>query len=198
MPFKGLFSRVIYQVAVGCGALLAYDAFAQSAAPAPADAQELGEIVVTGSFFAQPTTTNSKALEVLNSDDIAKSPQPNLGLMLSALPAMDGSIVTGNSNDENNNTAAGINLRGLGPRATLVLLNGQRQVPSAANGGQDSFIVDVDGLVPQVLVERIDVYKDGASALYGSDAVGGVVNFITRKMLAAVTVCTRDGGAVYH
>ncbi len=69
------------------------------------------------------------------------------------------------------------NLRGLGPAATLILLDGQRttQVPDNADN-----VVDVNTLVPTIMIERIEVVKDGASAIYGSDAVAGVVNFITK------------------
>ena len=69
---------------------------------------------------------------------------------------------------------AGINLRGLGQRATLVLINGRRVAPSDTGS-----FVDVS-MIPITAIERVEVVTDGASAIYGSDAVGGVVNFILR------------------
>lgn len=89
---------------------------------------------------------------------------------------------------------AGINLRGLGQRATLVLVNGRRLAPS----GSGSF-VDVS-LIPVSAIERVEILTDGASAIYGSDAVGGVVNFILRKdftglePMLQIGTTTRGGG----
>ena len=80
---------------------------------------------------------------------------------------------------------AGLNLRGLGQRATLVLVNGRRLAPSGAGS-----FVDVS-LIPLSAVERVEILTDGASAIYGSDAVGGVVNFILRRRLRR----RRDAGA---
>ena len=78
---------------------------------------------------------------------------------------------------------ANVNLRGLGVASTLVLLNGKRQVSSAVQTDDGSSFVDLAGLVPMLAVERVEILKDGASAVYGSDAVAGVVNFITRRDL---------------
>src|SRR5690606_6482540 len=75
-----------------------------------------------------------------------------------------------------NTPTATINLRGLGPRATLVLLNGGRQTSDGGFG-----YVDINNLAPSIMVERVELVTDGASALYGSDAVAGVANFITRN-----------------
>ena len=76
---------------------------------------------------------------------------------------------------------ANINLRGLGVASTLVLLNGRRQVLSAAQTDDGSSFVDLAALVPWLAVERVEVLKDGAAAIYGSEAVAGVANFITRQ-----------------
>jgi outer membrane receptor protein involved in Fe transport len=76
---------------------------------------------------------------------------------------------------------ANVNLRGLGLNSTLVLLNGRRQTEYAINNANGDTFVDVNTLVPLIALERVEVLKDGASALYGSDAIAGVVNFITRR-----------------
>ncbi|GIX21285.1 MAG: TonB system transporter [Gammaproteobacteria bacterium] len=73
-----------------------------------------------------------------------------------------------------------INLRGLGVASTLVLLNGRRQTYSAVTTNQGQNFVDTASLVPMIAVDRVEILKDGAASLYGSDAVGGVVNFYTR------------------
>ena len=82
------------------------------------------------------------------------------------------------------NGSGSLNLRNLGSDATLVLLNSRRVARDAVTVGN----VDVNSLVPQIAIERIDVLKDGASSLYGSDAVGGVANFLTRRNFEGVEV----------
>ena len=76
---------------------------------------------------------------------------------------------------------ANVNLRGLGVASTLVLLNGRRQVLSAVQTDDGSSFVDLAALVPLLAIERVEILKDGAAAIYGSEAVAGVANFITRR-----------------
>ena len=83
---------------------------------------------------------------------------------------------------------ANINLRGLGVASTLVLLNGRRQVLSAVQTDGGSSFVDLAGLVPALAVERVEILKDGAAAIYGSEAVAGVANFITRRGFEGIEV----------
>ena len=97
------------------------------------------------------------------------------------------SINAGSENNSDNLTqnftvgTANINLRGLGVASTLVLLNGRRQVLSAVQTDDGSSFVDLAALVPMLAVERVEILKDGATAIYGSEAVAGVANFITRE-----------------
>ena len=97
------------------------------------------------------------------------------------------SINAGAENNSDNLTqnytvgTANINLRGLGVASTLVLLNGRRQVLSSAQTDDGSSFVDLAGLIPMLAVERVEILKDGAAAIYGSEAVAGVANFITRR-----------------
>ena len=83
---------------------------------------------------------------------------------------------------------ANINLRGLGVASTLVLLNGRRQVLSAVQTDDGSSFVDLAALVPALAIERVEILKDGATAIYGSDAVAGVANFITRRNFEGIEV----------
>ena len=83
---------------------------------------------------------------------------------------------------------ANINLRGLGVASTLVLLNGRRQVLSAVQTDDGSSFVDLAALVPAMAIERVEILKDGATAIYGSEAVAGVANFITRRDFEGVEV----------
>ncbi len=78
---------------------------------------------------------------------------------------------------------ANVNLRGLGVASTLVLLNGRRQVLSAVQTDDGSSFVDLAALVPLLAIERVEILKDGAAAIYGSEAVAGVANFITRRRI---------------
>ncbi|TWI69832.1 TonB-dependent receptor-like protein [Pseudoduganella lurida] len=144
------------------------------AANAPASAT----VVVSGSRiaargFTQPTPTTS-----LSAVDFEKAAKPNMFESLVELPALQGS--TGRTTNTYS-TSSGIqglsslSLRGLGTIRTLTLLDGQRVVGANVTG-----VTDVSQF-PQLLVKRVDVVTGGASASYGSDAVGGVVNFITDK-----------------
>jgi iron complex outermembrane receptor protein len=123
--------------------------------------------------FSQPTPTTS-----LSAADLEKAAKPNLFNTLTELPALQGS--TGRTTSTNS-TSSGIqglsslSLRGLGTIRTLTLLDGQRVVGANVTG-----VTDVSQF-PQLLVKRVDVVTGGASASYGSDAVGGVVNFVTDK-----------------
>ena len=97
------------------------------------------------------------------------------------------SINAGAENNSDNLTqnytvgTANVNLRGLGVASTLVLVNGRRQVHSSAQTDDGSSFVDLAGLAPMLAIERVEILKDGAAAIYGSEAVAGVVNFITRS-----------------
>ncbi len=97
------------------------------------------------------------------------------------------SINAGSENNSDNLTqnftvgTANINLRGLGVASTLVLLDGRRQVLSAAQTDDGSSFVDLAGLVPMLALDRVEILKDGAAAIYGSEAVAGVANFMTRR-----------------
>ncbi|WP_293972849.1 TonB-dependent siderophore receptor [Sphingomonas sp.] len=168
-------------------ALLAMPAHAQTAAPAapatqpaaePPTAAVAAEIVVTGSRitssgFSAPTPT-----QVIGAADIAKLSQPNIFNAITQLPSLMGSTGRAVSVATTSSGVQGLSsfsLRGLGAIRTLTLLDGQRFV-----GANYSGVPDVSQF-PQLLVERVDVVNGGASASYGSDAVGGVVNFVTNK-----------------
>jgi len=104
------------------------------------------------------------------------------------------SINAGSENNSDNLTqnftvgTANINLRGLGVASTLVLLNGRRQVLSSVQTDDGSSFVDLAALVPLLAIERVEILKDGATAIYGSEAVAGVANFITRQGFEGIEV----------
>ncbi|WP_298398730.1 TonB-dependent siderophore receptor [Sphingobium sp.] len=152
----------------------------QSVAPqedaAQADAPRAADIVVTGSRittsgFNAPTPTT-----VIGEEQIVNNAQPNIFNTIAQLPSLQGSTgaATGTfSTSSGQQGLSSFSLRGLGPIRTLTLLDGQRVVGANVTGVPDI------SMFPQLLVKRVDVVTGGASASYGSDAVGGVVNFIT-------------------
>jgi len=137
----------------------------------------LGTIVVTGTNIRGGDPVGSQVI-VMDKEDIAKMGYSTVQEVVRSLPqSFSGgpSEDTYLGNEGNTSRGTAINLRGLGAGATLVLVNGRRVAPS---GSQSSF-VDVSS-IPLAAVSRVEVLMDGASAIYGSDAVGGVVNFILR------------------
>lgn len=144
---------------------------------------DLEEVVVTGSYIKRTSQADS-ASPLTNID---RGTIDDTGILTSQelfrwLPSNTGSENQADSLTQGGTTGtANVNLRGLGLGSTLVLVNGKRQTVAAqtANGG-DTF-VDINSLMPFILVENIEVLKDGAAAIYGSDAVAGVVNYKTRS-----------------
>jgi outer membrane cobalamin receptor len=183
---------------------LAAPALAQNAAPPPVSAPETpapapasaspSDIIVTGSRitssgFSAPTPT-----QVLSSAAIAKNAQPNVFTTIAQLPSLQGSTgatVGTNSTSSGTQGLSSFSLRGLGTIRTLTLIDGQRVVGANVTG-----VPDVS-LFPQLLIERVDVVTGGASASYGSDAVGGVVNFITNTHFEGFKANVQGGISTY-
>lgn len=176
------------------GLMVALPAFAQQTPPPvegeqPAgSATEVGEIVVTGSRIPRNEFTSASPVQVLTA---ARAEQRGISdtaqfLQSSTLAAGSPQVNSAISSafvTDGGPGAATISLRGLGANRTLVLLNGRRAGPAGTRGGVSSFDLNV---IPQSAINRIDILKDGASSIYGSDAVAGVVNLITDQ--------NRDGG----
>lgn len=174
-----------------CGALLpAAGAFAQTA-PA-AETAQVEEIVVTGSRIARPDLVSSSPVASVGEKELQQSGVVNTENLLNTLPqAVPG--VTSTVNNGNNGYAT-VNLRGLGAVRTLVLVDGKRQTPTTQDG-----VVDIN-LIPPALIKRIEVLSGGGSAVYGSDAIAGVVNFILKTDFEGLEFTTgyqasRDGQA---
>lgn len=142
----------------------------------------LEEVVVTGTLLRGPGDTPSP-VTVIRREDLDRAGRATVAEALAALPqnyagsgTPTAALVGSDPMQSNSGLATGVNLRGLGPDSTLVLVNGRRM---AGAGGRGDF-ADVSA-VPTAAVDRVDVLLDGASALYGADAVGGVVNIILRR-----------------
>ena len=165
-------------------------AFAQESGEeddAEGDALELQDVKVTGSRLSRPPSELSGNLIVLDRAAIRASGELTLARVLRQLPqninATNETYGSQLNGAVNRTGAATVNLRGLGSESTLILVDGRRVGYSGILGG----VTDISA-IPLSIVERIEILLDGASAIYGSDAVGGVVNIITRKDYAGVEV----------
>ena len=181
-------------------ALLALSCTAQAQEQDPTDAR-LGRVEITGSSIKRPVSDGALAVQTITADDMKKAGITTAAELMSKITASsnnltDGvSIGTGGFKDQMGFNSA--NLRGMGTSSTLVLLNGRRMANFASPG--DDSGVDLNN-IPAAAIERVEVLLDGASAIYGTDAIGGVVNFITRRdyrgvQLDAYAGRTSEGGA---
>lgn len=165
-----------------------------------------GEIIVTGSRIRRDPNDSALPLQIITTREIEREGIANPEQLIMFLStngngadnlASNADVVSGAQRGTNGLSAA--NLRGQGSASTLVLLNGRRV---AAHGLQGS-AVDVNQ-IPFAAIERVEVLKDGASAIYGTDAIGGVINFITRKdyqglgVQGLVDVTEAGGGNIYR
>jgi iron complex outermembrane receptor protein len=147
--------------------------------PPPSPAGDSNEIIVTGSRLKHTSFAQPSAVQVVDRQQLQLSGADNMADVIKYMNINSGSEFNADVSGGSSGTAQ-FNLRGLGLNSTLVLLNGRRLVESAALATDGTNFVDINSL-PLPMVERIEVLKGGASAIYGSDAVAGVVNVITRK-----------------
>jgi outer membrane receptor protein involved in Fe transport len=134
------------------------------------------EIVVTGSRIRRADIDSPSPVTVITRQEIENKGITDVGYLLQRMPSMSGSPI-GTTTNNGGNGSVQIDLRGLGPIRTLTLVNGKRTV----DGGDYQTI-------PATMIERVEILKDGASAIYGADAVAGVVNIITRSDYEGFTV----------
>jgi iron complex outermembrane receptor protein len=144
-------------------------------------------IEVTGSRINRTDVETASPVTVISSEFIAQSGYSSVEEILSAQPTAAGMNLGATTNNGSGGSAT-VNLRGMGAQRTLVLLNGRRMVSSGT--GADS-AVDLN-TIPVAMIKNIEILKDGASAVYGSDAIAGVVNIITKKDFVG-TELTADG-----
>ncbi len=183
-------------VAIAISVLAVHGVQAQSAA----EGSKLDRVEITGSSIKRIDGETALPVQVIKREDIDKSGVTTAAEILKNIsantaPLSDGASITdGTSGQRGFN---GANLRGIGVSSTLVLLNGRRLVNFASPG--DNAGVDLNN-IPAGAIQRVEVLKDGASAIYGTDAIGGVINFITRKDYRGLDVGvsyadTQHGGA---
>jgi iron complex outermembrane receptor protein len=163
--------------------------FASNAVAQTTASDVLSEVVVTGSRVISNGNNSPTPLTVVNTDQLASVQPTTVADALNILPVFAGSrVAAGNPGTGLTNNAANVmNLRGIGFTRTLVLFDGHRVPPTTQDG-----LVDVD-MIPQMLLKRVDTVTGGASAVYGSDAISGVVNFITDTKFEGVKVNLQSG-----
>ena len=145
--------------------------------------KDLGAVTVTGSFIQGIDVATALPITTISQDDIALSGAATVSDLLSELPqsaAFDNTESATGPNDARGD-AASVNLRGLGSGNTLVLFNGHRIAPHPISAGAVPRLSTNINQIPLGAIERVEVLRDGASAIYGSDAVAGVVNTILKK-----------------
>jgi iron complex outermembrane receptor protein len=156
------------------------------------ESNEVAEVViVTGSYIRGAAEDTALPIDVISSEDLEKVGSPTTLDLIKSLTISNGVLGDTNQFDaraQGNEGAGSINLRGLGRERTLVLLNGRRMVKNPFTDAVDT------NLIPTAAIGRIEVLKDGAAATYGSDAIAGVVNFITKDTLRGLEI----GGDFKH
>lgn len=165
------------------------------ASPPPSD-----DIIVTGTLIRQSTLPSP--INIISTENLAARGITNASELVRILPANAGSEAQVDQlNQPLTSGTAQFNLRNLGLGSTLVLVNNRRQTLSAVASTDGSTFTDINSLMPLIALQRVEVVKDGAAATYGSDAVAGVVNFITRKSVDKPEVSGRvnfiDGARQY-
>ncbi|MDB9967497.1 TonB-dependent receptor [Gammaproteobacteria bacterium] len=160
-----------------CFAFLSFNAHAQ---------QDIEEVMVTGSYIKGSATDGASPVEVIDREEIE-----NIGAVSIADITRNLSVNSGSENASDSFTqgstqgTSNVNLRGLGLSSTLILIDGRRQTLTGATANDGSAFVNTNA-IPVVALERVEVLKEGAAAVYGSDAVAGVVNYIFRRDFTGV------------
>lgn len=192
---------VRYALMANATAIAAVPAFAQEAnGPAPAAAAtqtaattQPQEVVVTGSRISEPGLTSVSPVATVGAPEIQASGVTRVEDLLNQLPQVMADQSSGVSNGATGE--ATVNLRGLGPQRTLVLVNGRRLMPGDPAPPQlNGFSASDINNIPAALVERVDILTGGASSVYGADAVAGVVNFVMNDHFEGLKVDLNASG----
>jgi iron complex outermembrane receptor protein len=196
-PLVNAISCAIAASALGVSSL----ALAQDVPEAEVTDEVIEEVIVTGSRIRRDSFSSSTPVDVINTDISGIQGVADIGTLLQGTTIAAGSsqITPAISSAFVTNGGVGsqtLSLRGLGANRTLTLLNGRRAGPAGTRGGVSAFDLNV---LPLAAIERVEILKDGASSIYGSDAVAGVVNIITKTneggtLEAYIGIPTESGG----
>ncbi len=184
---------------LGCVVLLGASAILTHAAVAQEEPEEtLEEITVTGTAIKRSNLNSALPVQTITADQFQREGITNAGDLIASIPAMQGFITESDSVGGSGGGIRTANLRAIGSQYTLSLLDGRRMAP--ADSGSS---IDLSN-IPLAAVEQVQVLTDGASALYGSDAIAGVVNFILKDSVDETLITVRsdqpqeDGGARWN
>jgi len=174
------------RLALVAGALsLAAPVFAQTTREDSEEVKTLDNIVVTGTLASGPGVVANSPISSYSAEDLQRTQTVNVEEFLRLVP---GAVpVIGSGTNNGNGGGATIDLRGLGSNRTLVLINGRRLVPFNLTGSADS------NTIPIALIDRIDLVTGGASAVYGADAISGVINFILKNNFEGAEIAAQYG-----
>lgn len=207
---KKLYRSRLMMASILSTALMAPMAYAQEAQNDEAEADADDRIVVTGSRLRRDEFSSISPVQVINADEARQLGIVDTTAMIAQSPVVSGTQLDGSINSgsptaavegvpANGPGASTVALRGLGAERTLLLLNGRRISPSGVRGAP---IAPDLNLIPSAMIERVDLLTDGASSIYGADAVAGVANIILRSEVEGmefsgfVTQPEEDGGEV--
>jgi iron complex outermembrane receptor protein len=167
---------------------------ATPATPAPDATQQthLQEIVVTGSLIRRTDTETASPVQVISAAQLAASGFDNIAEVLANLTANGAGQLSNSNSEAFAGGASGVALRGLSVGATLVLVDGHRLAPYPLSDDGERQFVDTAS-IPFYAIDRVEILKDGASAIYGSDAIAGVVNIILKKEITGVHATAEEG-----
>jgi iron complex outermembrane recepter protein len=166
------------RLAIAVGAASATAFTASVTAQEQGDTAKVERIEVTGSRIKRTDLESASPISVFSAEDIEAAGYPTLEKFVQSLPAVNGAAQGSNVNNGSNGSAT-VSLRGLGSGRTLVLINGRRTAFSDLNA------------IPMSFIERVEILRDGASTSYGSDAIAGVVNFITKRTFEGAEFVTQ-------
>jgi len=204
LPSRSLGRRSVGGIAAVLGASLVSLAATAADTATPAPAPELVEIVVTGSSIAQRLDSSSLPVTLLTADEIAKTGYTSATDLLQNLPGMQGFVPASSSVNGGGGGVTTAAVHSLPSKYTLVLVDGQRMAGFELGSVQgEGFGVNLNS-IPLDAVERVEVLTDGASALYGADAIAGVVNFVLKKdqtegsVYYNASIPSQSGGASWN
>jgi outer membrane cobalamin receptor len=183
---------VAVAAALGSGSVLAQEAGSQQQPGTGQQGEEMGVITVTGSRTITEVVKSPTPITSVDIAEIAATTPSDTADALNKLPTiMGGRTPRTQGNGSTNNGGNTLSLRNFGPSRTLVLLNGHRIAPSNQDGS-----VNID-VLPQMMVKKVDIVTGGASAIYGSDAVAGVVNYVLDTEMTGLNVKADYGMSKY-
>ncbi|MDC8787050.1 TonB-dependent receptor domain-containing protein [Roseateles koreensis] len=165
-------------------AVVALSAHAQQA-PQPQDAQQLERVEITGSSIKRIAAEGALPVQIFSEEQIKRTGATSVAELIQKLPAMQGFSISDTAIGSNSGGFASASIHNIGESYTLVLLNGRRVAPTGSGNGVNL------SAIPMSAIARVEVLTDGASALYGADAIAGVVNFVLKRNVQGGTVEAR-------